>query len=36
VSRGGPLPAESRGDVQWLRDQACDLQLVYACAPHGW
>jgi hypothetical protein len=33
---GGPLPAASRGDAAWLRNQACDLQLVYACAPHAW
>ncbi len=38
VERGlGSLPREARGDVSWLRDQACDLQLAYACAPHaGW
>ena len=33
---GGPLPAKSRGDAAWLRSQACDLQLQYACAPHRW
>lgn len=33
----GRLPTEARGDVPWLRNQACDLQLAYACAPHaGW
>ena len=36
VSRGGPLPEKARGDATWLRNQACDLQLVYACAPHAW
>lgn len=30
----GALPERSRGDVAWLRNQACDLQLDYACAPH--
>lgn len=34
VDRGGPLPAQARGDAAWLRGQACDLQLSYACAPH--
>lgn len=33
----GRLPKTARGDVGWLRNQACDLQLDYACAPHrGW
>jgi hypothetical protein len=32
---GNPLPPAARGDAAWLRDQACDLQLDYACAPHG-
>lgn len=36
VLAGGPLPERARGDAHWLRDQACDLQLVYACAPHAW
>lgn len=36
VSNGGPLPEQARGDATWLRGQACDLQLVYACAPHQW
>ncbi len=38
VERGvGALPKAARGDVAWLRNQACDLQLDYACAPHrGW
>lgn len=38
VERGhGRLPKRARGDVAWLRNQACDLQLDYACAPHrGW
>jgi hypothetical protein len=36
VEGGGPLPEKARGDATWLRDQACDLQLVYACAPHVW
>lgn len=36
VTNGGPLPKEARGDATWLRNQACDLQLVYACAPHDW
>jgi len=31
----GTLPAAARGDVSWLRNQACDLQLDYACAPHA-
>lgn len=35
-ARGEPLPPGTRGDVAWLRDQACDLQLAYACAPHRW
>lgn len=34
--QGGPLPKSARGGPAWLRDQACDLQLVYACAPHAW
>lgn len=36
VGHGGPLPKDARGDAGWLRDQACDLQLDYACAPHRW
>lgn len=36
VQSGGPLPSSARGGPAWLRDQACDLQLVYACAPHTW
>jgi hypothetical protein len=36
VKNGGPLPPQSRGDANWLREQACDLQVVYACAPHQW
>lgn len=36
VVRGAPMPAASRGDVRWLRDQACDLQVWYACATHVW
>jgi hypothetical protein len=36
VDGGGPLPEKARGDAAWLRDQACDLQLAYACAPHMW
>ena len=36
VAGGAPLPKASRGDVAWLRAQACDLQLNYACASHRW
>jgi hypothetical protein len=36
VADGAPLPKAARGDVRWLRDQACDLQLAYACAAHAW
>ncbi len=36
VAGGAPLPKTSRGDVAWLREQACDLQVSYACAPHRW
>ncbi len=32
VEAGMPLPAMARGDVGWLRNQACDLQLDYGCA----
>jgi hypothetical protein len=36
VEDGAPLPKASRGDVAWLREQACDLQVNYACASHRW
>jgi hypothetical protein len=37
VEAGAPLPSAARGDVPWLRNQACDLQLDYGCASHeGW
>jgi hypothetical protein len=32
VEAGMPLPEKARGDVGWLRNQACDLQLDYGCA----
>lgn len=32
VAEGAPLPKAARGDVVWLWEQACDLQLTYACA----
>ncbi|MEQ1564228.1 MAG: hypothetical protein ABMA64_01230 [Myxococcota bacterium] len=35
VAAGAPLP-EGAKPVEWLRSQACDLQVVYACAPHHW
>ncbi len=36
VERGrGILPEVARGDVAWLRNQACDLQLAFACAPRA-
>lgn len=35
VASGAPLPSASRGDVAWLRNQACDLQLDYACVGHA-
>jgi len=32
VEAGAPLPSAARGDVAWLRNQGCDLQLDFACA----
>ena len=29
---GLPRPPRARGDAEWLRNQACDLQLDYGCA----
>jgi len=37
VEAGAELPAAARGDVPWLRNQGCDLQLDIACAHlDGW
>jgi hypothetical protein len=36
LERGlGARPAKARGGIAWLRNQGCDLQLDYACAPHA-
>jgi len=32
MAEGMPRPKKARGDVGWLRNQACDLQLDYGCA----
>jgi len=32
MAEGMERPAKARGDVGWLRNQACDLQLDYGCA----
>lgn len=32
MAAGMARPAKARGDVGWLRNQACDLQLDYGCA----